>query len=166
MLPTRQIVNTGIFCFRRVLDYTMNLLSDHLVSVRGRSRDRRRCSAHQPGAPDLQKRDWNKAQGQAVRALQGDKNPSRTCLTKDTLLTHLGWTNTLGCIQVSSIWRREWWDIGTLLKIPPQRILWPPVVLADYGLSTGNAEAGRLTFENAMSAFGHGEGEDGKRETV
>ena len=39
------------------------------------------------------------------------------------------------------------------------------VVLAAYRISKGNAGAGRLSKKN-MSVCDHGEGEDGKRETV
>lgn len=38
--------------------------------------------------------------------------------------------------------------------------------LAAHGISKGNAGAGRWTIEKIMSAYGHGEGKDGKRETV
>lgn len=40
------------------------------------------------------------------------------------------------------------------------------VVLEAYRISKENEEAGRLTFEKMMSAYGHGEWEDEKRRTV
>lgn len=66
----------------------MSLLSDRLVSVREKIQRLGTLLVNQRSLT-CRKEAEKKAQGQAVRALQGDKNPSRTSLTNDALLTHL-----------------------------------------------------------------------------
>lgn len=107
-MPTYSVLiranaNIGILDPRKCFHYIMGLLSDHLVSVRGWSRVRGYYSSSTRELWPAQ-RGWDKAQGQAIRALWRDKNPQ---FSNPFLLNQ---HHSVYSIWANLTWSKWWWD--------------------------------------------------------